>query len=156
MQLKNTVWNFYENSFISLITKIVVGFVARTAVVISVAIFWNIVSCSSYVKRHFRGKYHLHLQGRKTAKQETGMQQVAASHLLQTGFLPGLFSTLKMEVTWSFEMSVHIWTKWCYIPEDCNITKKVLSQYRKRDAEYYVKDMVFLDCYEDYHTKLNM
>jgi hypothetical protein len=41
---------------------------------------------------------------------------VTCSH----GFFFSSFSTLKMEVIRSSEMSVHIWTTWCYIPEDDN------------------------------------
>jgi hypothetical protein len=41
-----------------------VGFKVFTAVVMNIAIFWDIVQCDPYVKR-FRGAYHLHLQGRK-------------------------------------------------------------------------------------------
>jgi hypothetical protein len=33
-----------------------------------VAIFWDIAPCSPYVNRCFRGTYHLHLQGRKSAE----------------------------------------------------------------------------------------
>jgi hypothetical protein len=43
----------------------------------NVATFWDIPPCSPYVNRRFRGTYHLHLQGSKSAEQETGVQQVA-------------------------------------------------------------------------------
>jgi hypothetical protein len=33
------------------------------------AVFWDMAPCSSYVNRHFRGIYRLHLQGRKIRKQ---------------------------------------------------------------------------------------
>jgi hypothetical protein len=38
---------------------------------IKIAIFWDIAPCSLYMNRSFGGTYHLHLQGRKSAKQET-------------------------------------------------------------------------------------
>jgi hypothetical protein len=34
-------------------------------------IFWDIASCSLYMNQHFGGTYHLHLQGWKSAEQET-------------------------------------------------------------------------------------
>jgi hypothetical protein len=43
---------------------------------VSVANFWYIVSCSPYVNRRFGLTYHLHLQGRKSAAQETSAQQM--------------------------------------------------------------------------------
>jgi hypothetical protein len=54
-----------------------VGFEVITAVVINVAIFWDIVSHSPYVNQRFGGTYHLHLWGKKSAKQETCMQNSA-------------------------------------------------------------------------------
>jgi hypothetical protein len=38
------------------------------------AIFWDIALCSPYMNRRFEGTYHLHLQGRKSAKQQTSMK----------------------------------------------------------------------------------
>jgi hypothetical protein len=49
----------------------------------NVAIFWDIALCSPYANRRFGGKYRLHLQDRKSAEQETSVQQVA-SHILTT------------------------------------------------------------------------
>jgi hypothetical protein len=43
----------------------------------NVAIFWAIAPCSAYVNKRFGGTYHLHLQGRKSAEQETSLQQLA-------------------------------------------------------------------------------
>jgi hypothetical protein len=43
----------------------------------NVAIFWDIQSCSPYVNRRFGGTFHLHLQGRKSAEQDTSVQVVA-------------------------------------------------------------------------------
>jgi hypothetical protein len=43
----------------------------------NVAIFWDIEPCSPYVDRRFGGTYHLHFQGRKSADQETSVQQMA-------------------------------------------------------------------------------
>jgi hypothetical protein len=44
---------------------------------INVVIFWDISQCNPYANRLFGGKYHLHLQGRKLAEQETIVQQAA-------------------------------------------------------------------------------
>jgi hypothetical protein len=41
------------------------GFQVLTAVVMNVAIFWNILPCSPYMTLCFRGLYHVHLQGKK-------------------------------------------------------------------------------------------
>jgi hypothetical protein len=46
-------------------------FEVLTAVVRNVAIFWDTALCSPYVTGHFGGKFHLHLQGRKSAEPET-------------------------------------------------------------------------------------
>jgi hypothetical protein len=46
----------------------IVGYQVLTAVVMNVAIFWDVVPFNAYVNRHFRGKYYLCLQGRQSAK----------------------------------------------------------------------------------------
>jgi hypothetical protein len=43
----------------------------------SAVILWDIAQCSPHVSRRFGGKWHLHLQCRKWAEQETRVQQVA-------------------------------------------------------------------------------
>jgi hypothetical protein len=43
----------------------------------NIPFLWHAVSCSSYMKRRFRGAYRLHLQGQKSAGQETRVQQMA-------------------------------------------------------------------------------
>jgi hypothetical protein len=43
----------------------------------NVAIIRDIALCSPYVSRCFGGTYHLHLQGRKSAMEETSDHQVA-------------------------------------------------------------------------------
>jgi hypothetical protein len=48
-----------------------------------VAIFWNIAQCSPYVNRRFGETYHLHIQGRKLAEQETSLQHVASNNSVQ-------------------------------------------------------------------------
>jgi hypothetical protein len=48
--------------------QIRVGFEVLTAVVMNVAIVWDIAPCSPYVNRRFEEAYHLHLQGRKSAQ----------------------------------------------------------------------------------------
>jgi hypothetical protein len=40
------------------------------------AIFWDIAMYSWYVNQHFRGMYHVHLQGSNSAEQETSVQHV--------------------------------------------------------------------------------
>jgi hypothetical protein len=42
-----------------------------------VAIIWDIAPWIPYVDRPFGGVYHLHLRGRKSAEQETSVQNVA-------------------------------------------------------------------------------
>jgi hypothetical protein len=49
----------------------------------NVAIFWGLALGSPHANRRFGGKYRLHLQDRKSAEQETSVQQVA-SHILTT------------------------------------------------------------------------
>jgi hypothetical protein len=94
-----------------------VGFEVLTAVVMNVAIFWDIALCSPYVYQRLGGTYHLQLQDRKSAGQETSVYNVA--RLLC--FLLGWFSILKMEMIRSSEASVHIRTTRHYIPKYDNI-----------------------------------
>jgi hypothetical protein len=47
------------------------GFEVLPPAVMKFNIFWDIVPCSPYMSLCFGGTYHLHLQGRKSAKQET-------------------------------------------------------------------------------------
>jgi hypothetical protein len=61
-----------------------VGFGVLTAVVMNVAIFWDIAPCSPYVNRRFGETYHLHIQGRKTAAKGTSEQQMASQKATQT------------------------------------------------------------------------
>jgi hypothetical protein len=42
-----------------------------TAVDMKVAIFWDISQCSLHMNQRFGGTYHLHLQDKKSAEQET-------------------------------------------------------------------------------------
>jgi hypothetical protein len=48
-------------------------FEVLTAVVTKVSIFWDIASYNPYMNQHFGRTYHPHLQGRKSAEQETSM-----------------------------------------------------------------------------------
>jgi hypothetical protein len=48
---------------------------------------------------------------------------ILSSHMLHAGFLLGCFSTLKMEVIYYSEASIHIRTARHYVPEDDNIHK---------------------------------
>jgi hypothetical protein len=52
------------------------GLEVLAAVIMNVAIFRDIVPCIPHMNRRFGGKYHLYLQGRKSTKQETSVQQV--------------------------------------------------------------------------------
>jgi hypothetical protein len=63
--------------------------------------FWDIALCSPYTNRRLGGIYHLHLQGRNLAEQETNESRC---------LLLGWFSFLKMEVILSTETSVYIRT----------------------------------------------
>jgi hypothetical protein len=53
-----------------LYTSSTVGFEVLTAAVMNLAIFWDIVLCSPYVNRRFRGMYHPHLPPFSTLKIE--------------------------------------------------------------------------------------
>jgi hypothetical protein len=64
------------------------GFEVFTAVVMNIAIFWVMAPCSSCVNRCFGRKYHLSLQGRKSAEQETSVQQVARQCFAYTVLYP--------------------------------------------------------------------
>jgi hypothetical protein len=81
-----------------------VGFEGLTAVAVKAAIFRDIAPCSPYLNRGFGGNYHFHLQGRKSAKQETSVQLVSRN----AGFLLGWFSALKKHLVRISETSVHI------------------------------------------------
>jgi hypothetical protein len=77
----NGIWVTFTSelftSFILLFTlqtpERFVGFEVLTAVVMNVAIFWNIVPCSLYVNGCFGEKYRLHLQCRKLAHHKTSV-----------------------------------------------------------------------------------
>jgi predicted urease superfamily metal-dependent hydrolase len=49
---------------------------------VSAANFWDITPCSLYVNTCFRGMYHLHIQGWKSAELETGVYHVATLQIL--------------------------------------------------------------------------
>jgi hypothetical protein len=51
-----------------------VGFEAFKAVVINVAMSWDMALCSLYGNRRFGGMYHLHLKGKRLANQEASAQ----------------------------------------------------------------------------------
>jgi hypothetical protein len=65
-----------------------VGFEVLTVVVMNVAIFWD----SPYVCRRFGGTYDLHLQGRKSAEEETSRRQ-AARHNKLSAEVPRIVSS---------------------------------------------------------------
>jgi hypothetical protein len=49
------------------------GFEVLTAVVIKVVIFSDIAPLSPYINQRFGGPYYFHLQGKKSAEQETSV-----------------------------------------------------------------------------------
>jgi hypothetical protein len=57
----------------------IIGFWGSQSCSKNVQIFWDVAPYRLFVNRHFGGKYHLHLQGRKSAEQETGVQPVVLS-----------------------------------------------------------------------------
>jgi hypothetical protein len=60
--------------------RVVVGFEVFTAVVINVAIFWDIAPCGPYVKRRFGRTYQFYLQDLKSSEQAASMQQLAVEN----------------------------------------------------------------------------
>jgi hypothetical protein len=56
-----------------------------TAVDMNIAVFWDIVLCSTYVNRRSGGTYYLHIVGRKSAEQETSVQQVDKGYIPEDG-----------------------------------------------------------------------
>jgi hypothetical protein len=66
--------------------QVCVGTEVFTALTMEAPIFWDIAPCSPYIKRRFGGMYHLHLQGKITAEQETsvladGLSKMEVYHL---------------------------------------------------------------------------
>jgi hypothetical protein len=51
-----------------------IGFEVFTAAVAKIAIFCDIVPCSPYMNRRFRGTFRLRLKGQKSAEQETSVR----------------------------------------------------------------------------------
>jgi hypothetical protein len=94
-----TTWIYTYLSIIAVWIILFVGFEVLTPVVMKSTIFWDKTPCSPLkVSRRFGETYRLHLQGRKMTS--------AACHLLSRWFhLSLFFSTLKMEVIFSSEMS---------------------------------------------------
>jgi hypothetical protein len=85
------------------------GFEVLTALVMNIAIIWNIASCSPYVNRRFGGIipsiFKVESQPSKKPECSRRLDRMA----------------LKIELIRSSEESVHIWTAQRYIPEDWNI-----------------------------------
>jgi hypothetical protein len=84
-----------------------------TSVIMNTVIFCEIAPCSSYVNRHLRGTYSLHLLILSLSDQETSVQRLVS--------FSADSSILTMEVIPALGMSVHIRTTWRYIQEDDNI-----------------------------------
>jgi hypothetical protein len=51
--------------------KLAVGLLIKQKSFLKIAVFWDIVPCGSYMNQRLGGTYHLHLQGRKSVKEET-------------------------------------------------------------------------------------
>jgi hypothetical protein len=71
--------------FITNLFFIYAGSKVFTTVDMNTAFFWDIAPCNPYVNQRFEETYHLHLHGRKSAEQETSLQQVGSS-LLPTDY----------------------------------------------------------------------
>jgi hypothetical protein len=121
LQLVNSIPKFVNKS------HFVVNGVLPAAVT-NAANFWDKAPWSPYVIRRVGGTYH-HLQIRESTEQETSVQQVT---LLDASFLIGCFYTLKMMVIPSSEMSAHIRTTRCYIPDDKKQKQTPWPLVRKR------------------------
>jgi hypothetical protein len=91
-------------------TSLLVGFEVLTTVLMKSTIFWDIMLCSPLkVNQHFRGTYHLHLQGRR-------ISQARNQH--ESRWQAGLSSETSVDFRW---------TTWCYIPEDITLHTSALS-----------------------------
>jgi hypothetical protein len=107
-------------------------------VVMKSTIFWDTMLCSLLkVNWHFRGTYHLHLQGRRisraTHQHESRWQgERLCLPLAFTLVSCSAFSlTLKMEAICSSELSIDFqWTALCYIPEDSTLLVKPQFSFR--------------------------
>jgi hypothetical protein len=62
-------------------SKVPVGLEVNIAVVVNIAISRDIAPYNRHVNWRFEGKYHLHLQSKKSAKQETSVLQNVGSHM---------------------------------------------------------------------------
>jgi hypothetical protein len=84
-----------------------VGYEVLTAVITNVIVFWDISPCSPYVNRRFGGTYHLHLQGRKSAEQETSVYQRARQYASQPvyQFTYGLHGATYVSPFWLIRLS---------------------------------------------------
>jgi hypothetical protein len=71
--------------------------------------------------------YHLHLQGKKSAKQETCMQ---------------LMFTLRMDVIHSPKTLEHIRTTWHYIPEDSKHPRSIIINILEVVGDSYTNQVV--------------
>jgi hypothetical protein len=68
----------------SLNLKIPTGFEVPTAVVMNVAIFWDIAPCSSYANRCSGRTYHLHLQGKNQPSKKPACSRYLATYGLNS------------------------------------------------------------------------
>jgi hypothetical protein len=78
------------------------------------SVIWDIMLCSPVkVTWHFWGTHHLHHQGQRNWNKEAaeaGGKLNLVCHLLLLSSNLAYFSSLKMEVIWSPEMSGSLWT----------------------------------------------
>jgi hypothetical protein len=85
------------------------------------AVFWEVATCRSRVKRRFGRTYRLHLQGRIIRERVTSMSRWLQDCLQPPAYFGSSladFSTLKMEAIRSSETTVHTRSTRHHIPED--------------------------------------
>jgi hypothetical protein len=77
--LPNTILELFQENYFYDVSELYssLGFEGLTAVGMNVPIFWDIGPCGPYVNWRFGGTYNLHLQGKKSAEQETKVKPVA-------------------------------------------------------------------------------
>jgi hypothetical protein len=94
--------------------SIYVGFEVLTAVVMNVALFWDIAPCSPYVNRRFGGIYHIYRVENHPSKEPRCSRWPASSMLVSCSDKFYLEDRGDM----FHETSVHVRTTQRYIPDD--------------------------------------
>jgi hypothetical protein len=77
-QYSNTEWNLQVHYLIhkSISLELALTFEVLTALVMNVAICWDVALCRPCENRRFEGTYRLHLQDRTLAEQESMQREV--------------------------------------------------------------------------------